>query len=78
MPVKPKTTRIPPEVRKRFQEFTLMNNYFMNLVLADNIPCVEEILRVIINKPGLKVKSARTQQINLFGCICGRQRRNFI
>lgn len=40
-----------------------MNNYFMNLVLEDNIPCVEEILRVIMNKPDLKVKSVRTQKM---------------
>jgi len=35
----------------------------MNFVLEDNIQCVEEILRVIINKPDLKVKSARTQKM---------------
>ena len=51
------------EARKHFKELTLMNNAFMNLVLEDNIPCVEEILRVILNKPDLKVKTAKTQKM---------------
>ena len=63
MQAKSKKTKITPEIRKHFQELSLMNNYFMNLVLEDNIPCVEEILRVIINKPDLKVKSTRTQKM---------------
>ena len=40
-----------------------MDNAFMNLVLENDIPCVEEILRVIINKPDLKVKTAKTQKM---------------
>ena len=39
-----------------------MNNDFMNLALEDNIPCVEEILRVILCKPDLIVKTVRTQK----------------
>ena len=41
---------------------TLMNNDFMNLALEDNIPCVEEMLRVILEKQDLVVKAARTQK----------------
>ena len=41
---------------------SLMNNDFMNLALEDNIPCVEEILRVILCKPDLIVKTVRTQK----------------
>ena len=41
---------------------TLMNNNFMNLAQEDNIPCVEEILRVILKKQDLVVKTARTQK----------------
>lgn len=51
------------ETREQIQNLTLMNNAFMNLALEGNIPCVEEILRVILGKPDLVVKTAQTQRM---------------
>ena len=42
-----KRKKISLETREQIQKLTLMNNAFMNLALENNIPCVEEILRVI-------------------------------
>ena len=39
-----------------------MNNSFINLALEDNIPCVEEMLCVILGKSNLYVKTARSQK----------------
>ena len=58
-----KKTKISLEVREQIQKLSLMNNAFMNIALEDNIPCVEEILRVILSKPDLIVKSVRTQKM---------------
>ena len=54
---------ISMETREQIQKLSLMNNAFMNLALEDNIPCVEEMLRVILDKPDLVVKTARTQKM---------------
>ena len=35
----------------------------MNLTLEDNVPCVEEMLQIILNKSDLVVKTARTQKM---------------
>ena len=40
-----------------------MNNAFMNLVLENNCECTEEILRIIIKRNDLVVKSVRTQKM---------------
>lgn len=55
--------KISPEVREQIQKLTLMNNAFMNLALENNIPCVEEMLRVILGKDDLIVKKVQTQRI---------------
>ena len=55
--------KIKPEILEQIKQLSLMNNAFMNLALEDNIPCVEEILRVILNKPDLVVKTAQTQKM---------------
>ena len=55
--------KIKPETLEQIQQLSLMNNAFMNLALEDNIPCVEEMLRVILSKPDLVVKTARTQKM---------------
>ena len=55
--------KIKPETLEQIQQLSLMNNAFMNLALEDNIPCVEEILRVILGKSDLIVKTARTQKM---------------
>ena len=57
-----KSKKISLETREQIQQLSLMNNIFMNIVLEDNIPCVEEMLRVILKKPDLSVKSVRTQK----------------
>ena len=51
------------KTREEIAKLTLMNNAFMNLVFEDNIPCVEEVLRVILNKDDLFVKMVRTQKM---------------
>ncbi len=55
--------RRPPEFRKHIQMLTLMDNHFMNAALSNNIPCVEEMLRVILNKDDLVVKNVQTQKM---------------
>ena len=55
--------KISAKVLAEFKKLTLMNNNFMNLVLENNLPCVEEILRVILKKDDLKVISAQTQRM---------------
>ena len=51
------------KIREEIRKLSLMNNYFMNLALEDNIPCVEEILSVILGRTDLHVKSVRTQKM---------------
>ena len=58
-----RTKKISMETREQIKQLSLMNNAFMNLALEDNIPCVEEMLRVILSKPDLVVKTARTQKM---------------
>ena len=48
--------KISPWERQELRKLTLMDDDFMNLVLEDNIPCVEEMLRVILKKDDLVVK----------------------
>ena len=77
--IRRRTKKISMETREQIQKLSLMNNAFMNLALEDNIPCVEEMLRVILSKPDLVVKTARTQKmfqglqaIDISGHICRR------
>ena len=58
-----KRKKISLETREQIQKLTLMNNAFMNLVLENNISCVEEMLRVILGKSDLKVKKVQTQRM---------------
>ena len=55
--------RRPPEFREHIRMLTLMDNNFMNAALSNNIPCVEEILRVILKKDDLVVKKVQTQKM---------------
>ena len=55
--------KISIETRREIAKLTLMNNAFMNLVLENNIPCVEEILHVILGKSDLVVNKAQTQRM---------------
>ena len=52
---KTESKKISLETREQIKSLSLMNNDFMNLALEDNIPCVEEMLRVILDKPDLSV-----------------------
>ena len=61
--IRRRTQRISIETREQIKQLSLMNNAFMNLALEDNIPCVEEMLRVILSKADLVVKTARTQKM---------------
>ena len=45
------------------QELTLMDDFFMRLFFQDNIPCTERMLRVILNKPDLRVESVKVQYV---------------
>ena len=58
-----KKRRISAREWREFQKQTLMDNAFMNLVLENNIPCTEEILRVILKKDDLFVKRVQTQKM---------------
>lgn len=51
------------ETREQIRRLTLMDNAFMNIALEGNIPCVEEMLRVILSKDDLIVKSVQTQKM---------------
>ena len=60
---KRKQQKISLEVRKEIAKLSLMDNAFMNLALENNIPCVEEMLRVILGKNDLSVKKVQTQRM---------------
>ena len=60
---KRKTVKISHEILEQIGQLSLMNNAFMNLALEGNLACVEEILRVILGKPDLTVKTAQTQRM---------------
>ena len=55
--------KVSLRIRREIRKLTLMDNAFMNLVLEDNIPCTEEILKVILGKDDISVKSVRTQKM---------------
>lgn len=58
-----KRKKISLEMREQIRKLTLMNNAFMNLALENNIPCVEEMLRVILGKSDLTVKKVQMQRM---------------
>ena len=45
------------------QKLTLMDDFFMRLFFRDNIPCTERMLRVILNKPDLRVETVKVQYV---------------
>ncbi|MBQ3448785.1 MAG: PD-(D/E)XK nuclease family transposase [Synergistaceae bacterium] len=51
------------EILAEFQSLTLMDDSYMRLFFTDNIPCVQLVLRIIMNKDDLIVKSAKVQQV---------------
>ena len=48
---------------ERIQRFSLMDDPFMTVYFSGNIPCTELILRIILNKPDLVVKSVQAQKV---------------
>lgn len=46
---------------QKLQEFSLMDDEFMTKVFEDSLECTELILRIILDKQDLQVKSVRTQ-----------------
>ena len=60
--------KISPRERQELRKLTLMDDSFMNLVLKDNIPCAEEILRVILKKDDLVVKKVQTFRVSCVHC----------
>ena len=47
---------------ERIQRFCLMDDVFMTAFFNDNKPCMEYVLRIIMGKPGLVVKSVQVQK----------------
>lgn len=50
------------ELLKKIREFCLLDDDFMSRVFDENIECTESILRIILDKPGLKVSEVHTQR----------------
>lgn len=50
------------ELLKKIQEFRLLDDDFMSRVFDENIECTELILRIILNKPDIKVSEVHTQR----------------
>ena len=51
-----------PEFQEYRRTVTLLDDEFMSIVFDNNIPCVEEMLKIILKRDDLIVKSARTQR----------------
>lgn len=49
------------EILQRIQRARLMDDEFMTKCFEDNVECTELVLRIVLDKDDLKVKSARTQ-----------------
>lgn len=49
------------ELLQRIKELRLMDDEFMTKCFEDNVECTELVLRIVMDKDDLKVKSARTQ-----------------
>ena len=49
------------ELLNKIKEFRLLDDDFMSKVFEDNYECIELLLHIIMEKPDLKVKEARTQ-----------------
>lgn len=49
------------ELLEKIKEFRLLDDDFMSKVFEDDYECIELLLHIIMEKPDLKVKEARTQ-----------------
>ena len=50
------------ELLQKIKEFRLLDDDFMSRVFDDNIECTELILRIILDKPDIKVSEVHTQR----------------
>lgn len=48
------------ELLEKIKEFRLLDDDFMSKVFEGDFECIEFILNIIMEKPDLKVKEART------------------
>ena len=57
------------EPQKIIADITLMNNCFMNKVIANDVASTQLLLRIILNNDKINVKTVNTQQFiqNLYG-----------
>ena len=49
-------------IRKTIKDFRLLDDDFMSRIFDENIECTELILRIILARPGIKVKEVHTQR----------------
>ena len=52
----------PEAIRERIRQLRLMDDRFMQACFQNNSECVELVLRIILGKPDLVVKSVETQK----------------
>ena len=60
---------VDPEILETIQQLRLMDDYFMQVCLQNSVECTELILRIILDKPDLKVQRVTAQKAlaNLYG-----------
>ena len=65
----PKTlSSVDPEILEIIQQLRLMDDYFMQVCLQNSVECTELILRIILDKPDLKVQRVTQKALaNLYG-----------
>ena len=66
----PKTlSSVDSEILEIIQQLRLMDDYFMQVCLQNSVECTELILRIILDKPDLKVQRVTAQKAlaNLYG-----------
>ena len=59
---------IDEEFRRKFSEYCLMDDFYMSVFFKDNLVGAQCVLRVILEKPDLKVESVKVQE-GLFSVI---------
>ncbi len=52
-----------PDILERIKKFRLMDDIFMTKCFEGNIECTELVLRIVMERPDLKVLSVKVQSI---------------
>lgn len=67
-----KQTEKREELLRKLKEFCLFDDSFMSRVFDENIECTELVLRIILDRPDMKVCTVHTQREikNLRGTFC--------